>query len=121
MLGYYRKLNLALLNVIDRVRSVALQEHVLILLKFKDRLAYAHPGEKLLSVKRELSSHPNLLWHRAKSAVGGSTTLSVTEIGRGQRGDVSGMRLWLSDAAQYCSPSSNLMGKINEVFCMEQQ
>src|ERR1700704_5395253 len=61
MLGYYRKLNLALLNVIDRVRSVALQEHVLILLKFKDRLAYAHPGEKLLSVKRELCSHPNLL------------------------------------------------------------
>jgi hypothetical protein len=61
MLGYYRKLNLALLNVIDRVGNVALQEHVLILFKFKDPLAHAHLGEKLVSVKREPSSHPNLL------------------------------------------------------------
>ena len=74
MLGYHRKLNLALLNVIDRVGNVALHEHVLILFKSKEGLAHAHLGEKVLSVERNLGRflQSNLLsprpdWRQAEA------------------------------------------------------
>jgi hypothetical protein len=96
----------------------------LILFKFKDRLAHAHLAEKLVSVKRASRwiSHPNFLWHRAKLASGGSTTLSVTEISQGQRGDIGSMRPGPSGTLLHIAHLPGIFfGQINEVFCMEQQ
>jgi hypothetical protein len=74
VLGYDRKFDFALLNVKDRVGDVALHEHVFILFKFKDRLARAHLGEKVLSVKHAFRRipHLNLLWHKPNSRQAGA-------------------------------------------------
>jgi hypothetical protein len=52
VIGYYGELDLAFLNVENRVGDVALRKHVLILAKFQYRLARADHGVKDLSVKR---------------------------------------------------------------------
>jgi hypothetical protein len=68
-----------------------LHEHVLILFKFKEGLAHAHLGEKVLGVKRSLGwlLQSNLHSPQTKPASGRSTTRSGTEIGRGRRDDVT--------------------------------
>jgi hypothetical protein len=56
------------------------------------------------------------------SGKAGATTLSVTEISRGPRRDVSGMRLWLSGTLLNIAHLPGIfLGQINEVFRMEQQ
>jgi hypothetical protein len=61
---------------------------------------------------------------QAKLASGGSTTLSVTEISRGQRGDISSMRLWLSGTLLNIAHFPNFRGinwgQVNEVVNTDQ-
>src|SRR6202158_4491347 len=54
LLGHDSKLDLASLNVKNRVRHFALLEHVLVLVKFEDRFPRAHLGEKRFGVKHLL-------------------------------------------------------------------
>src|SRR5665213_2564844 len=54
LLRHHRELDLAFLNVKHAVGGVALREHVLILLKFKDGLARAHIGKKDVRIESAL-------------------------------------------------------------------
>jgi hypothetical protein len=64
LFGQDSQLDLAFLNLEHRVRDFALLEHVLVLVKFKDRLPGPHFGEKTLGVKHVFwrLSHRSLLW-----------------------------------------------------------
>src|ERR1700730_12473928 len=64
LLRHDSKLDLAPLNVKNRVRDIALLEHMLVLVKFEHCFPRAHLGEKYFGVKYVLGwlLHRSLLW-----------------------------------------------------------
>src|ERR1700722_6087867 len=64
LLGNHGELELAFLNIENRVRGVALRENDLILLIFPYRLSLTDFAEKFLGIKRELAllCHEDLRW-----------------------------------------------------------
>src|ERR1700680_4162708 len=59
LLGNDRELDLALLDVKNRVRDLSLQKDNLILSIFGYRFSFAHLGEKYFGIKRGLNSLPH--------------------------------------------------------------
>src|SRR5436190_19009251 len=58
LLGNDRELDLALLDVKNRVRDLSLRKNNLILSIFGYRFSFAHLGEKYLGIKRGFNSLP---------------------------------------------------------------
>src|SRR3984957_18735636 len=109
MLGQDGDFDLAFLDVVHRVGSVALLEYVLIFFKLMDGLAHADLAEKVQSVKRSLGGllHRNLpqAWTSRRQA---KQTSSGIEIDRGKNSTQT-CALVGSSVGQYCS-----VYKINE-------
>src|SRR5271165_2735843 len=68
LLGNHRELELAFLNIENRVRDVALRENNLILLILRYRFSLTDFGEKFLGIKRGLAllCHGDSHWPRRR-------------------------------------------------------
>jgi hypothetical protein len=107
LLGNDRELDLAVLNVKNRVGDLSLLENNLILPIVGYRFSLAHLGEKYFGIKRGFGSLP----HKGFPFLLARAALSPDE-GRARRGNYSGFHCANKDpACPYCSERGRELGK----------